>query len=145
MEIEERFWSKVDWTLDEDRCWPWTAGCRDEYGSFSVAGRNAPAHRIAYELEVGEVPDGYVIDHVKDRGCITTLCCNPDHLEVVTNRENILRGTGPSAENSRKTHCSRHGERLALLYAGSTKRRCRTCWNEQNRSHQRRRRAAGLG
>lgn len=23
MELEERFWSKVDWTLDEDRCWPW--------------------------------------------------------------------------------------------------------------------------
>lgn len=103
-----RFWSGVRRGASSD-CWPWmrsrtTVG----YGQFGITGpprRNLPAHRIAYELLVGPVPDGLVLDHL----CRNRVCCNPHHLEPVTNRTNVVeRGTGISAVNALKTHC-KHG------------------------------------
>jgi hypothetical protein len=65
------------------------------------------AHRYAYTLLVGPISDGFTIDHVKDRGCISTLCVKaiadehgPAHLEPVTMVENNLRGQSISAELS---------------------------------------------
>lgn len=85
--LEERFWEKVEPT---GFCWNWTASTRNGYGQISVGGRKgriAGAHRVAYELLIGPIPDGLVIDHL----CRNTLCVNPDHLEPVTVRENALR------------------------------------------------------
>lgn len=78
---EERFWLKVDKSGD---CWLWKAG-RDTngYGAFE---RNT-AHRTAYELSVGPIPDGLEIDHL----CHVKACVNPAHLEAVTHRVNLGR------------------------------------------------------
>ena len=82
---EERFWSHVDITED---CWLWTASTNFGYGQFYAHKRNYRPHRYAYELLVGEVPDGLVLDHL----CRVRHCVNPAHLEPVTHRTNINRG-----------------------------------------------------
>lgn len=84
--IEIRFWNKVNKT---DACWNWTgAKFYRGYGCFRLNGQSVLAHRVAYELVHGPTPMGLVIDHL----CRNTLCVNPDHLEPVTNAENVRRG-----------------------------------------------------
>lgn len=88
----EHFWSQVDKTSGPDGCWPWTLYCNPKgYGRVKVGGRIRGAHIVAYELAVGPVPDGLVLDHVAARGCTQHSCCNPAHLEPVTLRENVMR------------------------------------------------------
>ena len=58
------------------------------------------AHRVSYELFVGEIPDLCVVDHV----CQNTICVNPEHLEAVSQRENVLRGRVPTPLRCRKGH-----------------------------------------
>ena len=94
----ERFWTKVDKNhgkpLDlrdlSDGCWEWVAGTSDGYGQFWVKGSNMSAHRYAYELLIGPVPNGLDLDHL----CMCRRCVNPAHLEPVTRAENNARGTG---------------------------------------------------
>jgi len=119
----QRFWSKVNKT---DTCWLWTACIQTGgYGLSWYNGRNVLAHRLSYELLKGEIPKGLTIDHL----CRVRHCVNPDHLEVVTNKENVLRGEGLSAINSRKTHCKRghplSGDNLYRHPKGE--RHCRAC------------------
>lgn len=59
------------------------------------------AHRLAYELAKGPIPQGLEIDHV----CRRKLCVNPAHLEAVTRHENMHRGV-----KGQKTHCIRGHE-----------------------------------
>lgn len=92
-----RFWSKVDKDhgkpLDlrdlSTGCWEWVAGTSWGYGQFSLQGGNIQAHRYAYELLVGPIPEGLDIDHL----CMCRRCVNPAHLEPVTRGENNVRGT----------------------------------------------------
>ena len=85
----DRFWRKVNKT---DRCWEWI-GTQNSYGYGRVdrlidgKRRQLPAHRVAYELMVGPIPEGLVIDHL----CRNKLCVRPDHLEPVTDGVNTLR------------------------------------------------------
>lgn len=73
----------------EGDCWQWTAAVTSSgYGSFCHNGRTWSSHRLAYELLVGPILAGLFIDH----RCLNKLCCNPSHLEPVTNAENIRRG-----------------------------------------------------
>jgi len=90
-----RFWSHVDAAGD---CWVWT-GSKDRagYGRTWRSTAPFPAHRVAYELLVGPIPAGLVIDHL----CRNPACVNPDHLEPVTHRVNILRGHAPSIRSHR--------------------------------------------
>lgn len=120
----ERFWSKVEFTEDH---WLWQACLYPNggYGCFWDGTRNVGAHRWAYEFCVGPIPEGLTIDHL----CRTPACVLPDHLEPVTNRVNILRGTAPSALHARKTHCpDGHPYDLVNTYTQPDgARKCRAC------------------
>lgn len=78
-------------------CWIWQRSTDGKYGTLSVVladgtRKTVKAHRYFYEQKHGPIPDGKVLDHVKDR-CISKLCVNPDHVEPVTQIENIRRGS----------------------------------------------------
>jgi hypothetical protein len=106
MRSVDRLLSRVQRDSESD-CWIWTAGVTSNgYGRIRVGGADLRAHRHAYEVFVGPIPDGLVIDHL----CRTPLCVNPSHLEPVTVRENTLRGVGRTARNAAKTHCLRGHE-----------------------------------
>lgn len=133
-EASIRFWSKVD-RGEHDECWPWTA-CDDGrggYGVFWLRGRNVLAHRVAYMDANGPIPDGLQIDHL----CRNRRCCNPNHLEPVTIRTNVLRGIGVTAENARKTHCI-HGHEFTpenTVHRPAGGRSCRACDNAKARRY----------
>jgi hypothetical protein len=106
--IDTRFWEKVDGVADPEDCWEWTAYRNPNgYGQFSVGGRSGGmrlAHRVAYELLVAPIPPGLVLDHL----CRNPACVNPQHLEPVSQTENVRRGVGgdvAGARSSAKTHC----------------------------------------
>lgn len=125
--LDERFWSKVDAT---GPCWEWTAHVgRAGYGQIHLEGRTALAHRVAYQLLVGSIPDGLQLDHL----CRNTKCVNPDHLEPVPGRVNILRSAGPSAQHAIKTHCPQgHPYSQGNLHVTkSGQRKCRACNRER--------------
>jgi hypothetical protein len=80
------FWSRVDKTGE---CWLWTGSRTGAgYGNLAIQGKPFYAHRLAYELTRGPIPDGLVIDHL----CRVRHCVNPAHLDLVTGRENTRRG-----------------------------------------------------
>jgi hypothetical protein len=95
-----RFWSKVNRKSDSE-CWEWTGYLVKGYGQFDLNGKPVYAHRLSYQLLLGPILAGRELDHL----CRNSKCVNPNHLEVVTSKENTLRGVGISAQNARKTHC----------------------------------------
>lgn len=125
--IEQRFWDKVDATGD---CWEWTGERnRAGYGLFrigTVEGKRprVGSHRWVWEHLVGPIPDDLVIDHL----CKNHSCVNPDHLEAVPQRINLLRANTFQARNSRKVVCPRgHWYSPENTYQKTTGRTCRTC------------------
>ena len=122
MSLTERFWYRVNKT---ESCWLWTGPLATlGYGRMRFEGRTYPAHRLAYILVKGSVPDDLPLDHL----CRIPLCVNPDHLEPVTTRINTLRGISPAAQNAVKTHCPQghpYSETNTQRFRG--KRRCATC------------------
>ena len=133
--LKDRFLEKVRYIQGND-CWIWHGQIRpDGYGVFYVneSGRKEYAHRVSYNLHKGAIEKGKVIDHV----CRTRYCVNPDHLEVVTHKENSMRSPimgNPQKKN--QTHCI-HGHPLAgnnlYISPNSRKRVCITCRNERKR------------
>jgi len=132
------FWALVQKT---EGCWLWLGPChRTGYGQYYFKGHRLAAHRIAYELENGPIPLGLQLDHL----CRVRACVRPDHLEPVTQRDNIIRGVSFSAIKSRQTHCE-HGhsfspENTYFIPSRPTSRRCRSCnsanlkrWKEAQR------------
>jgi hypothetical protein len=135
----DRFMAKVK-KSPGGGCWLWTA-CQsyDGYGYFRLNGKQKRAHRVAFELLVGPIPEGLSLDHL----CRVRHCVNPAHLDPVPIKVNILRGQSVSAQNARKTHCP-NGHELsdANLYLRSNGRErvCRTCaleWARRYREKQR--------
>jgi hypothetical protein len=113
----ERFLRYV--SPNDNGCWIWTGFINDSgYGHFRFQGGKKKAHRVAYALLVGSIPEGLTIDHL----CGVTACVNPAHLEPVTIAENIRRA------RARITHCPRHHEYTAEnTYVYKGRRNCRTC------------------
>lgn len=86
----EKFWEKVD-QRGADECWPWLAGRsapprgRSIYGLVYRGGKTVKAHRVAYTITKGEIPDGMVVRHTCDNG----ICVNPNHLILGTQKQNV--------------------------------------------------------
>ena len=160
--VAERFWAKTRIAADcvcrictatgepAEKCIVWTAAEKaNGYGAFWNGTRTLRAHRFAYELAIGPVPDGLELDHL----CRIRNCVNPAHLEPVTREENRRRGLHGVLSHQRKarppspgltlpsTHC-RNGheytpENTAVLPPSKShpngRRRCRTCRRAQRR------------
>lgn len=121
----ERFEEK--YTINESTgCWDWTAYKNNKgYGKIGLNGKADSAYRVSYTLFVGEIPEGFDIDHL----CRNPGCVNPAHLEAVTPTENILRGIGPTATNKRKTHCIQGHpfDENNTEYRENGRRQCKIC------------------
>ena len=104
-------------------CWLWTGVLRNTgYGELSFQKKKLLAHRASYEIFIGPIPDGLCLDHL----CRQRSCINPDHLEAVSMRTNLLRGVGVGAVNAVKTHCPK-GHPLADAYHYRGERHCAEC------------------
>ena len=137
--VEERFWAKVNKTKN---CWLWTGHLTwDGYGGFWLGKTEVRAHRYAYELLVGPIPEGLTLDHL----CRNRPCVHPLHLEPVTVQINTLRVNGLAAKEARRACCPRgHPYNLFNTYrTPSGHRVCRTCRNQANHAY-RERKAAQL-
>ena len=128
--ITERFWTKVLCDV-ESHCWLWQAVTVNGYGFLGRGRRGAGniyAHRFSYELLVNPIPEGLEIDHL----CRVRKCVNPDHLEAVSRRTNLLRGLTQPAKHLAKTHCpAGHPYDLFNTYWYRGSRRCKTCHRQQ--------------
>ena len=155
MTEEERFWAKVK-VGGDDECWQWTAGkSKQGYGIFHPnKTASVLAHRYVFSREVGELRPGVVVDHRCHNGttcpagpCEHRLCCNPRHLEAVTNTENVNRSHN---SNARKTHCP-HGHEytpentIIQVLKNTELRKCRECAREYDRKRSPRRKKSRNG
>lgn len=116
-----RRWAKVD--VAASGCWEWR-GARTA-GGYGYLARES-VHRWSYQAAKGAIPAGLVLDHL----CRNRACCNPSHLESVTQRENVARcATSPTTINANKTHCKRGHEFIPsnTRRASSGGRQCRAC------------------
>lgn len=120
-------------------CWLWTGASSKDggtggYGRIGVRGRLLMAHRFSYEAFRGPIPDGLFLDHL----CRVHSCVNPDHLEAVTPRVNVLRGQTICRANAEKTHCL-HGHAFSAentyIVPRTGERACRTCARTNDRRH----------
>lgn len=133
-----RFWSYVDSSGGPEACWPWHKLTPYGYGPVYFKGKSTLAHRMAYELFVAPIPDGLTVDHLchdpdkcdLDTKCPHRRCCNPRHLEAVTQAVNNHRGNTWSGRNFRKTRC-KYGHPFTpgnlYTYPGGRERACRKC------------------
>ena len=132
----ERFWRKVNTDgpipihrPELGKCWQWEAGkTKRGYGLFYLDGTMRYAHRISYEMHIGNIPKNLELDHL----CRFHGCLNPNHLEVVTHAENVRRGSAGVVNAEKqlgRTHC-RNGHEYSddnLRYMGNGYRQCKTC------------------
>jgi hypothetical protein len=119
---------------DPGGCWVWQGETNiSGYGRLELSGRpnrkRVLAHRLSYEVFVGPIPAGLHLDHL----CRNPPCVNPEHLEPVTCRENLLRSPiTVAAVNAQKTHCVRghefsDGNTILEPRPNGSVRKCRTC------------------
>ncbi len=128
-DYQKRFWAKVDYhgpIWNGTPCWVWTAcKTKDGYSRFGLPRRGTvPAYWVSWSLLRGEIDKNLEFDHL----CRNHSCVNPDHLEPVTARVNLLRGQGQTAMNAQKTHCIRgHEFTPENTYIQQGWRQCKLC------------------
>lgn len=117
-------------------CWLWIGAVRcrgygGDYGCLAFESKTWLSHRFVYSWFIGDIPDGLVIDHL----CRNPGCCNPQHMEPVTRRENNRRGVGWPGKHSRTTHCPQGHPYVEgnIYWQRSGGRLCRTCTIEHSR------------
>lgn len=120
-----RFMAKVN--ISESGCWEWIGHLdKKGYAKFDhdYGGRAA---RYAYATLKAPIPQGFTIDHL----CRNRKCVNPEHLEAVTNKENVLRGAGLTAQHAKATHCPKgHPYDSVNTYPHPKGRGCLICRRE---------------
>lgn len=122
-----------------DGCWRWKSSLNSGgYGRFGTNGVRQRAHRVSYEHFIGPIPEGREVDHLchtadlscsGGASCPHRACVNPQHLEVVSHRENCIRGRSRAAENAAKSVCQ-YGHPLDggnTYFTKTGGRHCRTC------------------
>ena len=137
----ERFHEKIE-RIPFSTCWWWT-GSADKRGYghfFPMRGQCEMAHRVAFMLYKGPIGDGLQVHHV----CENKSCVNPEHLEAVTPRVNLLASNTVNKRNAAKTQCPRghplSGENLVLeVRRSGLIRTCRECKRVQLRESRARR------
>lgn len=123
--LHARFTAKTD---SSETCHRWH-GFIDKagYGRIRLGGRDKPvgyAHRVSYEMAKGPIPEGLHIDHL----CRNRWCVNPDHLEVVTSRENMVRGVNSRMRAHLAGTCEKgHDMKTAYIQPSTGRRFCREC------------------
>ena len=129
-----RFASKF--SISDSGCWVWLAARdRDGYGVFRFPWGNGMAHRVSYELLVGDIPDGLHVDHL----CRNRACVNPAHLEPVSCRENLMRSPVTAAAKGVAQRTCRRGHEFSLV---SGRRVCRVCSGEAQKRYKERKASA---
>lgn len=126
---EERLWAKVD--RSASGCWEWTGKSRSAFGyglirlSKAEGGKLIGAHRLAWELTNGPIPEGLCVLH----SCDNPPCCRPDHLHLGTKadnmREKVERGRAVTWKNGKWKACSKGHVDWYEPPRGN--RYCRTC------------------
>lgn len=126
---ENRFWVSV---LPTGFCWEWTGSLVGKgYGGYKYKGTRYAAHRISYTLLIGSIPLDKVLDHL----CRNIRCVNPDHLEIVTQAENVRRGWLRLVQGG-KTHCPQgheYSEENIINRKSGLGRTCRLCALDRHR------------
>lgn len=125
-------------------CWEW-GGRRTSkgYGALKVERRETRAHRLAFEMFVGPIPDGLEIDHL----CRNRACVNPDHLEAVDHHTNLLRGDTLAHRHAIAVSCPfghPYDEENTVIVRRAdpsrpVERRCRACKRRRDREQYRKR------
>lgn len=131
--VADRIWQRI--TVTDAGCWEWDTlpPAGKGYGRIWVGSRSDGTRRMtyshiaAYETFVGPVPEGAELDHL----CRNRACCNPEHLDPVSHRENLMRSPiAPASLQARQTHCLREHEFTPEnTYMSKGKRYCRACLN----------------
>lgn len=124
--------------LEKKGCFLWQGPLdKDGYGNFFFRKKNRRAHRVSYYYTIGDIPEGMVVDHI----CGVRHCVKPDHLRLLTPRQNALDGRGRGAVNARKTHC-KYGhifdrtygkQRYCSLCQAAKTKRLRQKWNKEDK------------
>lgn len=129
----DRIFRKIK--IDGNGCWNWCGSLNRGYGEVRINNKLYRIHRLMYAWLVTSIPSGKgrdipVLDHI----CNNRACCNPAHLRLASDTENILRGNGATARKARQIYC-KNGHLLPDPIRGH--RRCLIChraWNRRNYS-----------